>query len=682
MTSTLSSRWGWAVRGAALAAVVGALFFAYRPALTGGFIWDDDAWTTKLAEQGLFANAAGLGRMWTSLTAAQQYYPLTATTFWLDDRLWHFWTVPYHVENLLLHAAAAGLFWRLLRKLEVPGAGWAAAIFALHPLMAQSVAWITERKNVLSLVLYLGALLAYGRFDGEGERPQEAASAGPGRRWGQYGLALLLFAAALLAKTTTVSLPAAILLIVWWRRGTIRLVEDVGPTLPFFALAGALGRVTAWVEAKHVIAQGPEWALTWPERCVIAGRAFWFYAGKLAWPVDLAFVYPRWPVEAGSVAAWIAPGAAVALLVGLWLGRRTWGRGPFAAAGFFAGTLFPVLGFFNGYFMRFSFVWDHLAYLPSLGPIALAAAGGSRAAGALRAPRSAIGLAALALAGLAWLTWRESATYRDLPTLWEATLAADPLSPLANKNYADWLRDHGRREEAIFHYRRAGERGPGLAEAHYDLGNELVRDGALAEAVGQYREALALSPRYAPTHNNLGIALTQQGRYEEAIAEFQRAVALEPRYAVAEDNLGLTLLRTGDRVGARAHFRIAVELQPGFAEANYNLGKLLREDGQTGEALGYLKASLRIQPHDPKAEDELGLALCAAGQVAEAVVHFERAVHGSPASPEAQNNLANALASTGRVDEAIVHYHAALKLRPDFPEASHNLALALALARH
>jgi hypothetical protein len=353
--------------------VVAAVFLAYWPCLQGGFVWDDDAWTTKLAS--LFQHVSGLRAIWSWPTQLQQYYPLTATAFWIDYHLWGFWTLPYHIENVLLHLVAAGLFWRVLKRLEVPGAGLAAAVFLLHPLMVESVAWITERKNVLSLALFLGALLAYGRF---ARLWKVTGRPSLSHDWWAWACALLLFLAAYLAKASTFAFPAVVLLLCWWKRGQLRWREDVLPTLPFFAATLGLGLMTAWLERNHLGASGPEWAIPFPERCVIAGHALWFYVGKLLLPTDLCFVYPRWPVNDRPLLSWLWPVSALGALAGLWLLRRRIGRGPLAAALFFVGTLLPLLGFVNGYFMRYSFVSDHWAYLPSLGLIALAAAAASR----------------------------------------------------------------------------------------------------------------------------------------------------------------------------------------------------------------------------------------------------------------------------------------------------------------
>ena len=364
----------WARLAIPSALIVLLVFLAYLPALHGGFIFDDDLWMKNLSA--LFQNTSGLHLMWFQPTALPQYYPLSGTTFWLDYQFWKFWTTPYHVENVLLHALAALLFWRLLLRLQLPGAWLAGAIFALHPVMVESVAWITERRNVLSLVLYLGALLSYLRYEqvvtGDQPSPGSGTAGQPSPGSGTagkcqltrtvsilsritchvslfYGLAFVLFLCALLAKTTTFSLPAAILLIGWWKRGQIRWGADVLPTLPFFALALGLCAVTAWLEKYHVRAEGSDFALTFPQRCLVAGRVFWFYLGNLFWPSNLCFIYPRWQPNPGSWWQWLYPVTAVGALFTLWLARGRIGRGPVTALFFYVGTLFPVLGFMNAY---------------------------------------------------------------------------------------------------------------------------------------------------------------------------------------------------------------------------------------------------------------------------------------------------------------------------------------------
>ena len=524
--------------------LVVAVFLAYQPALQGKFVWDDDSWTTKLS--GLLGDWSGLWLMWCKPTALQQYYPLTGTTFWLDYQFWGFRPLPYHVENVLLHAFAALLFWQLLRRLQVPGAWLAGAILALHPVMVESVGWITERKNVLSLPLFLGALLAYGRFTRFWKAdpdPASAADHSPTRcRWA-YALSFLLFLAAMLAKATAFSLPAVILLIGWWKRGRIRWRADVLPTLPFFALALGLGLGTAWLEKNHVGATGPEWTIAFPERCLIAGRALWFYVGKLFWPANLCFVYPRWHLDAGSFRQWIYPVAAIGMLLALWFGRARIGRGPAAAVYYFVGTLFPVLGFMNAYFMRYSYVWDHWAYLSSLGLIALASALIVRAVEFLRAPAVLYGLAAIVLPVLAMLTCQQCGMYADKETLWRVTIDRNPDNWLAYNNLGSNVLLKGKADEAMTFFQTALEIQPDNLFAHTSRPRSFSK-GTRGRGDHPYRKALE-KPRYGEAHDNLGNALVQKGQVDEATAQLQKAIEIDPEYARAHNNLGDALLQKG-----------------------------------------------------------------------------------------------------------------------------------------
>ena len=586
--------------------LVVAVVCAYQPALQGTFVWDDNSWTTNIS--GLLDNLSGLRRMWCQPTALQQYYPLTGSTFWVDYHLWGFWPLPYHVENVLLHAFAALLFWRLLRQLQVPGAGLAGAILALHPLMVESVGWITERKNVLSLLLYLGALLAYGRFTRFWQANPDPASApghAPPRGRGAYAWSFLLFLAALLAKATAFSLPAVILLICWWKRGRIRWRADVVPALPFFALAIGLGVGTAWLEQHHVGAAGPEWAITFPERCLIAGRALWFYIGKLFWPTDLCFVYPRWHLDAGSLRQWLYPVTAVGTLLALWLARARIGRGPAAAGFYFAGTLFPLLGFLNAYFMRYSFVCDHWAYLSSLGLIALASALMVRVVERLRAPVLLHGLAAIVLSVLALLTWRQCGMYADTETLWRVTINRNPISWLAHNNLGNTLFKQGRVDEATTHFQMALESKPDYEDAHYNLGTVLAQKGLMDEAIVQFRKALEIQPNLVYAHHNLGMVLAQKGLMDEAIVQFRTTLAIQPNFVYAHLNLGAVLAQKGLMDEAIAQFRKALEIQPDYVNAHYNLGKALAQKGLTDEAIAQFEETLRFKPDDANAKEQL-----------------------------------------------------------------------------
>jgi hypothetical protein len=363
----------------ALALVVMTLV-AYAPALRDGFVWDDDQHVT---ENPTLTSLAGLQRIWLDPTALPQYYPMVHTTFWVERHLWGLRPFGYHLVNVLLHLANAFLLWYLLEHLAVRGAWLAAAIFALHPVHVESVAWITERKNVLSGLFYLLAGACFLRFLG--------LLGGVTRRWSWYVAGFVLFLCALLSKTVTATLPLALFLVLWWKRDRVR-GRDVAPLVPPLAVGVAFGLVTLWIERHHVGAQGDLFTLSPLSRWLLAGRALWFYASKIVWPSRLSFFYPRWPVDPAVGWQYLFPLAAASVVVSLWVARRRIGKAPSAAVAFFAVTLFPALGFFDVYPMRFSWVADHFVYLASAGLIALVAAavgwrdGGLARSGCTRAP--------------------------------------------------------------------------------------------------------------------------------------------------------------------------------------------------------------------------------------------------------------------------------------------------------
>ncbi len=594
------------VRHAAAPAV--ALFLlavlVYLPAMQGGFLWDDDDY---VSENETLRSVEGLARIWVEPGATPQYYPLVFTTYWLEYRAWGAAPAGYHAVNALLHAVAAVLLGFLLRRLAVPGAWIAAAVFALHPVHVESVAWITERKNVLSGALYLGAALAWWR------------SVESSRRF--PALAFVLFAAALLAKSVTATLPAAFLLVIWWKRGRIGRRDGLVAS-PFFALGLAAGLTTLAMERSVVGATGADFDLSFAERLLIAGRAIFFYVGKLVGPVDLAFFYPRWTIDAGSAAQWAWPVGVMAVIGGLAVlagraGRSargpaagpsasSAGRGALVAVLFFAGTLFPALGFFDVYPMRFSFVADHFQYLASIGPIAgLVAAG---ALGFRRASRRGGGGAGglgrsvtlLILATLATLTGRRQAMYRDVETLWETTLRANPEAWLAHNNLGTLRQEQGRLDEAMVHYRRATEIAPNDPLGWDNIGNVLHLRGEVNAAVASWREALRADPDLVETRNRLATTLTAAGSLDEAAAELSEAIRRRPDYPPSHLHLGQVLLRQGRPDLAARQYARAIQLAPEFAEAHHDLGVSLAQGGAETRALAAFREAIRLQPDWPR----------------------------------------------------------------------------------
>ena len=499
-----SCRRGWLFFFLLLAATV----IAYLPVWHAGFIWDDNVYVT---DNLLLHSPRGLWQIWSVPGATPQYYPLTFTSFWVDYHLWKLNPLGYHLTNVLLQALNAILLWTVLRRLDVPGAWLAAAVFAVHPVNVESVAWVTERKNLLAGFFYLSASLACLQFwlpnpataDSRTQSGPQTTAAGLGN-WKFYWLALFLYLCALLAKTATIALPVAVLLVVWWKRGKVGW-RELFPLAPFLAVGMAMGLLTVWVEKHFVQAVGREWMYSFLERCLIAGRAVWFYLGKLVWPHPLMFVYPRWEIHAAQPLAYLPVLALIAVLFILWLNRKGWARPMLVALAYFLALLFPVLGFFNVYFFRYSFVADHFQYLAGIGPLTLAAVGISRLFGLFKKQETALCGALVVVLGA--LTWQQCGTFADMETLWRKTLAKNPDCLIAHNNLGVLLRNQGRIEESMEHCLKAIQIDPNSSEALENLGAALADKGRFDEAIENFRKAIQINPNYAPALDNLAWVL-------------------------------------------------------------------------------------------------------------------------------------------------------------------------------
>ena len=655
------SDWGAWLFGLIAVAVV----LAYQKVWHAGFVWDDGGHVTRPDLRPLH----GLFRIWFEPGATQQYYPVLHSAFWLEHRLWGDAALGYHLANVALHIAAAYLLYRLLLRLTVPGALLGASIFALHPVCVESVAWISEQKNTLSGVFCLAAALAYLRFDEK-------------RRWAWYALATLLFALALLSKTVTATLPAALLVIFWWKRGRLTLKGDVLALFPWFCMGAGAGAVTAWMERTFIGASGTAYGLGVLDRFLVAGRALWFYLGKLLWPADLIFIYPHWDVDARIPWQWLFPLAAIGVLWALFAVRSR-SRGPLTTALLFAGTLFPALGFINVYPFIYSYVADHFQYLASAALISGAAAGLTLAARRLPSQGRTIApfAAACALAVLALLTWRQCAMYADMETLWLATLARNPDCWMAHDNLGVALVEKGRLSEAVPEFQRAIEIRPDNAEALNNFGNALLKLGRPDDAIPYLRKALEIVPRFAKARDNLGNALVQKGRIDEAVIQFQGALDIEPGNVDALDSLGNASLMRGRLGEAVSYYERALQSEPGNVQAHNNLGHIFLQTGRVDEAIDQFQKALdkvlATEPRNTAARINLGKALLAKGRQQEAAVQFGKAVDFEPGSAEAHFDLGNAFLPMGRIGDAIAHYQRALEIHPSFAEARNNLGNAL-----
>ncbi len=574
-------------------ALVTAVVAAYLPALQAGFVWNDD---TYLTENRTLDGIEGLRLIWTEPKANEQYYPMVFTSFWVEKHLWSLQPFGYHLVNVLLHAGSALLLWGLLVRLGLPGAWFAAALFALHPLGVESVAWITERKNTLSLFLSLLAIHAWYSFL---EARTKAAEPKKKRRavraaepWSRsptafYALAFACLTLALFAKTTACVVPAVLLVLAWWSKGSEGLIvsSDVRPLFPLFTIGAFLALQTAWLERTVVQAAGSEWEIGPAGRVVLAGQTALFYAGKLFFPAKLAFIYERWNVDPRDLRQWLEAAGVLGLVAAAWLLRRRVGRGPLTSLLLFLGVLVPAMGFFNVYAMRYSWVADHFAYQAlAVFAACTVCAAASWIAPLGIAPRriaAALGLAVLAV--LASRTHAQSRSYRNEETLWRDTLERSPSCFMCETNYGNWLMEKGREAEAVPHFEKSLSLKPDNVPALLNLARIEEQGGRLDAATDHLRVALRIAPQDTTVLINLATVSTKSGRIDEAIASYEEALRLGASESpIAHNGLGAALMQRGRVTEAIEQFREALRLDPDYAYARANLERALSIPGGPG----------------------------------------------------------------------------------------------------
>jgi tetratricopeptide (TPR) repeat protein len=664
--------------------LVAATVLAYQPVWQAGFIWDDDAYITL---NRLLSAPDGLRRIWFSEDSPSQYFPLVYTSFRFEHALWGFNPAGYHLLNILLHASNALLVWRVLGRLKLPGAWLAAALFALHPVQVETVAWVTERKNVLSLLFFLLALLGWVGFTREP----------PAHRWRYYTLALLFYLLALLSKTTACTLPAALVLVLWVQKKPIDR-SRVAQIAPFVGIGLAMGLFTMWWERHHLGIQEGAFALGLRERLLIASHAVWFYLGKLVWPANLAFSYPRWMLQPGNLLSygWLLAGILLCGLV--YRMRRKLGRGPETALLFYVATLAPALGFFMLFMFRYTFVADHYQYVACIGPLALAAAGLATARDVLvkrgtqpapvstaanrpsqrtEDPRRVSGSApsldwrwvAVCVVGLlclGTLTWRQARVYKNAETLWRDTVAKNPTSWLARSNLGRYLLHEGQFDGAMEQYLEVLRINPRDADCLVSVGNALFGRGRYDEAVGYYQQALKVNPNSPEAHANLAVILANQGKIDEAIEHDRQALVGNPNHITAHSNLAVLLARQGRYAEAMEHYEKVLAINPNQPLTHINLALVLNSLGRTNEARAhYLKAAEIVNRHAGE--------LAQQGRLDAAAAQYRELIKILPGSPEAHYGLGLVLERQGKRPEAREEFSEALRLKPYFPEADREL---------
>lgn len=596
------------------------ILIAYLPTLYGGFVWDDENY---IHGNRLLRNAEGLQKIWfdpKAIYLESHYWPLVYTSFWLEYKVWNQVPFGYRLDNLLLHILNTILIWVILRRMSVPWAWLAAAIFGLHPVHVESVSWIIERKDVLSGLFYLTAFLTYLRFEENGNRKI-------------YILGLGSFICAMLCKSIVVSLPIALFLYVWWKKEWLGR-KQLMPLVPYFAIAFIMGLL----DVKYAHHQNPaKLGFSFMERCIIAGHAIWFYADKLFYPIPMMAVYPLWKINAHSFVQWLFPGTVILALLILWLLRNRIGKGPLVALVFFIVTIGPTLGFIDFDYMVHSFVADRFQYLASIGLIALFVTAINQIAWANQNIFMVMMGVVCILLGI--LTWRQTLTYKDTETLFRHNLALNPNSMAVRTNLGNVFFDRGDLKNAKEQYEQALKIKPDFVQAHNNLGNILAHEGKLDEAIAEFRIALQLKPDYAEAYNNLGIVLERQGKFKEAVDAYNSAIKLKSDYAAPYCNLGNILAEQGKNQAAIKQFNEALNLEPNYPEAQNDLAIVLANEGKFDEAIVHYSEALRLKPDFALAHNNLGIALVRVGRLGEAVAHFKKALEIDPNYADARENL-------------------------------------------
>jgi tetratricopeptide (TPR) repeat protein len=610
--------------------IAAACFLAYSPAIKGDFLWDD---TKYVVNNPLLSAPDGLWRIWFSTDVPSQYFPLIYTTFRIEYRLWGLNPIGYHVTNISLHIISSILLWLILRRLSIPAAFAAAAAFALHPINAESVAWIAQRKNTLMLVFLLLSALFYIEFALRTRTARQAIFF--------YVLSLFCFALSLFSKTTACVLPIVLILILWMKNIPLtarRLLQLV----PYLSLAVAMGLLTMWWEHHHQGVALIDLGLSFQDKLLIASRALWFYGFKTFFPANLVFSYPRWKINSADPSQYLWFVACLLTAAGLFLFRKRIGRGPIVAILFFAIALFPMLGFFQLYTFIYTFVADHYSYIAIIGLLTLIMGSGVF----LLARLGNLGktlqpvTACVVLLTLGILTWRQSRLYADPELIWQDTLRKNPNSWLAHNNLGQIKIAQNKLDEAIYHITRSLELAKdtpvihphNIAAAHFNLALAYQGQQKFDDAIRHLRQALDIDPNDAEVHFDLAKLLESQGLLDEAVTHYNQALRITPGGATLHYRLASALAKQGDVSAAITNLHRALDIEPDYVAALDMLVGLFvtRTDADTRHATKALEYARRAVEQtgrrNPVVLNLLAMAHASNNQFTEAIAVAEEAL--------------------------------------------------------
>jgi tetratricopeptide (TPR) repeat protein len=625
-----------------VACIVVLVFAAYWPVLRGEFIWDDPL---LVDSNPLVTGKLGLSTIW-----FQTDFPLTSVAFWLQRLAWGNNATGYHIVNVALHAIDACLVWAVLARLGIRGAWLAAALFAVHPVGVGTAGWISEQKNTLSLLFYLASFWLFLK---------------DGSAW-IFAASLCAFVLALLTKTSTVALPIVLLFMVWWRKQKLASADAVR-VVPFFVLAVAFGLMTVWFQSHEAFTTATVQTEGFWGRLASAGRAVWFYLGKVAWPFHLSLIYPRWQIDPRSILAWVPLALLIAVGLACWRFRNGWGRHLLFVLGAFVAGLFPVLGYFDMYYLAISRVSDHFQYLPMIAPIALIAAGLTTIAAYLPNALRLFAATALVL-GLAGLTFERARVFAVGETLWRDTLARNPTAWTAQNNLGCILAQQNHLDEAEDLFAASLRLNPNNPGAHCNYGRALLLQGAPVQAEDEARSALKLKPESADAHTLLARILVARGKPDEAVMHLRMALRVDPNIDTSL-RLASLLGQTGHGRDAVAQFRKVLAARPNDVEALNNMAWILATDSDDSirdgkEAVQYAKqACERTHYSEAIPIGTLGAACAEAGQFEEAAAMAQKAI--DLATAEGKSDFAQVNRQLLSLYKASRPYHEQKKQNPN-----------------
>jgi len=540
--------------------IIGAVFWIFSPVLHGDWLWDDDFYVTA---NPLLNDPARLWKAWFEPGSFIEYYPIEQSVQWAQWQMWHTDTFGYHLTNVILHVCSSLLIWYLFNKLDLKWAWLGGLLFAIHPVQVESVAWISELKNTLSLPPFLLAMCAFIDYEENKKRRD-------------YLLALGFFLIAMLCKPTMVMFPVVLLLYLWWKQDRIKW-SDLKVSTPFFTISLVLGITAILIGNWYTQSQGDLSSDSVPlggvfSRLACAGSTLSFYFSKFFLPIELLPIYPQWTVNPPSLLQFLPWLILGGVIYWLWTKRHDWGRHALMGLGFFFISLMPFLGFNAISYMWFTWVMDHFLYIPTIGLIGLVVAGLSQINNSLSSSLRlcSIGIIVIAMLLLALKSHSYAEKFINEETLWTYTFQLNPQALPAN-----------------------------------DLGAALLQKGQVTEAIEQFEYALRIKPNYAEAHNNLGNALIGMGRLSEAMDHYNQALQIKPNYAEARNNLGCVFFKTGQFFGAIEQYRRALQINPDYVDAHDNLGTSFLQTGDASEATEQFKAALRINPNDTEAQNNL-----------------------------------------------------------------------------